>query len=334
MRITGFRRGICLLLIMLAGFTSILYIQPNAAPLSVLIQGLDLQSFKTIFMSIMLEAFPFLLLGVLISSLLQVLVSEERLSRLIPANPVIGLLGAACIGILFPVCECGMIPVVRRLIAKGMPAYLGVTYLLAAPILNPVVFFATYSAFRTTPDIVYARMGLAFAVAAAAGLLTYAFIRKQPLRIRIEQMRGVEEGTPAFTWSGWVEHMLGEFFDMAKYLLFGAFVAASLQVFVSRSVLVDIGNDSWVSYPFMMGLAYVMSLCSTSDAFVAASFRGAFETGPLLAFMVFGPMLDFKATLMLLASFRFRFVAFLIAAIIILVWLGSLLSSALFHSIQ
>ncbi|MDF2926116.1 MAG: permease [Paenibacillaceae bacterium] len=291
-------------------------------------QGIDTQSFKTIFISIILEAFPFLMLGVLISSLLQVLVSEERLKRIIPKNPAIGLLVASGLGIFFPVCECGMIPVARRLIQKGMPAYLGITYMLAAPVVNPVVYFATYSAFQTKPEMVYGRMGLAYAVAVTAGLLIYLLVKGNPLKIKAQELRGegVQE-QKKMTLSGWVEHMLNDFFDMTKYLLFGAFVAACLQVLVARSTLIDIGAHSWSSYPFMMGLAYVLSLCSTSDAFVAASFNGSFSQGPLLAFLVLGPMLDFKSTLMMFSAFRFRFVLLLIVILIVLVWSGSVLAT-------
>lgn len=289
--------------------------------------SIDYQSFKTIFVSIILEAAPFLMLGVLISSLLQVGISEERLQRLIPKNPVIGLLAASLLGVLFPVCECGMIPVARRLIQKGMPAYLGITYMLAAPVLNPVVYFATYSAFRTRPDMVYSRMALGFGVAFTAGLLIYFFVRRSPLRLRADDLGGAGAQRGRMTLSGWAEHMLNDFFDMAKYLLFGALIAAGLQVFVARSALIAIGAHSWSSYPFMMGLAYVLSLCSTSDAFVAASFSGAFSKGPLLAFMVLGPMLDFKSTLMLLSAFRFRFVLFLIASLIVLAGLGSVIAA-------
>ncbi len=101
--------------------------------------GLDvssLQSFKIMFISLILEAFPFILLGVLASSLLQVFVSDKMIQRLTPKNPIGGILFGSLLGILFPLCECGMIPVVRRLIRKGMPAYIGIVFILAGPILN------------------------------------------------------------------------------------------------------------------------------------------------------------------------------------------------------
>lgn len=293
------------------------------------LQAIDFQSFKTIFLSIVLEASPFLLLGVLISSLLHAAVSEKWLSRIIPRNPFVGVIAASLLGILFPVCECGIIPVVRRLIKKGMPAYLGITFMLSAPVVNPVVYAATYAAFRTRPEMAYGRMGLAFAVAVLAGLFIYLLADSHPLKRRVEDLAGAAPEETKLTWSSWTEHLLNEFFEMAKYLLFGALIASSLQVLVSRSALVAIGSESVSAYPFMMGLAYVLSLCSTSDAFVAASFNNIFAKGPLLAFMVLGPMLDFKSTLMLLSAFKIRFVLLLMVLLLVLVWLGAAVTGSI-----
>ena len=288
------------------------------------LQSVDIQSFKTIFLSIVLEASPFLIAGVLVSSLLQIWLSERMLQRIIPRNPLVGLLSVSLLGVIFPVCECGIVPVVRRLVKKGMPAYLGIAFMLAAPVVNPIVFAATFAAFRSKPEMAWERMGLAYGVAVLAGLFIYLLANGNPLKRSREDLMGEApaEDTKT-TWSGWAEHLLNEFFDMSKYLLFGAFLAASLQVLVSRSVLVDIGSDSLTAYPFMMGLAYVMSLCSTSDAFVAASFSNVFAKGPLLAFLVLGPMLDFTSTLMLLTSFRTRLVLLLVGLLVVLVWLGA-----------
>lgn len=287
------------------------------------LQSVDIQSFKTIFLSIVLEASPFLIAGVLVSSLLQIWLSERMLQRIIPRNPLVGLLSVSLLGVIFPVCECGIVPVVRRLIKKGMPAYLGIAFMLAAPVVNPIVYAATFAAFRSRPEMAWERIGLAYGVAVLAGMFIYLLADGNPLKRRREDLAGEAPAETKTTWSGWAEHLLNEFFDMSKYLLFGAFLAASLQVVVSRSVLVDIGSDSLTAYPFMMGLAYVMSLCSTSDAFVAASFSNIFAKGPLLAFMVLGPMLDFKSTLMLLSSFRTRFVLLLVGLLVVLVWLGA-----------
>lgn len=295
------------------------------------------QSFKILFISIVLEAFPFILLGVLFSALLQVFVTDEMIRRIMPRNPVGGVLVGGLLGILFPLCECGMIPVVRRLIRKGMPAYIGIVYLLAGPIVNPIVFSSTFMAFRSTPEVAYARMIGAFVIAVTIGLLLSKFMKRSPLRSDAEQAPTAHEhghahhaghghvhahhhhveGTsrPGFRAraSATFSHASDEFFEMGQYLLIGALLTAIIQTAVSRDVLAGFAGEPALAYPFMMAFAYILSICSTSDAFIAASFSGIFDQGPLLAFLVFGPMIDFKNTLMMLSTFKIKIVLLLIA---------------------
>ncbi|MFB8374442.1 permease [Paenibacillus taichungensis] len=305
-----------------------------------------LQNMKTVFISIFLEAAPFLLIGVLLSSLMQWFVSEEMIRKLTPKNPVGGVLVAGLLGIIFPICECGMIPVVRRLMHKGMPPYIAVTFILSGPVVNPIVFTATLLAFPSHPEITIARMGLAFAVAAAIGGLVYMFVRQNPLRkpkatvTEVKTHPGFKMAQPHShsadhdhvhdkNWRSFFIHAGDEFVDMSKYLVIGALITACIQTFISRSDLISLGNGPVASYAFMMGFAYVLSLCSTSDAFVASAFSHTFALGPLLSFLVLGPMLDFKSTLMLLSTFRTRFVIGLSLAIIALVFAGSWLNNLL-----
>ncbi|WP_248925885.1 permease [Paenibacillus hamazuiensis] len=310
-----------------------------------------LQTFKTTLISIMLEALPFIILGVLVSSLMQVFIPEKWIQKLTPRNPLLGILFACVLGVIFPVCECGMIPVVRRLIAKGMPLYIGTVFILAGPIINPVVFAATYMAFRTRPEMAYMRMGLAFGVAACVGLFIYYFVKKNAFRTSKSALHHVhshEHGESVHhhthdhthdhshqhhqssKWYSLFEHACSEFFDMGKYLMFGSFITATIQTFVSRGDLTQIGHGMLSSHLFMMGFAYVLSLCSTSDAFVATSFLSTFSAGSLLTFLVFGPMLDLKSTLMLLSAFKTRFVVILFLLIVILVPAGAFALESLF----
>ncbi|GBF73330.1 hypothetical protein PA598K_01617 [Paenibacillus sp. 598K] len=321
-----------------------------------------LQAFKIMFISLILEAFPFILLGVLFSSLLQVFVSDEMIRRLTPRHAIGGVLFGSLLGILFPLCECGMIPVVRRLIRKGMPAYIGIVFILAGPILNPIVYTATFTAFRSRPEIAYARMGLAFAVTVTIGLLLYRFMKTSPLRESASGGSGVpvaaltlhaghhahahghdhdhhghhhghnheSAGGSRSRFSSTLAHASDEFFEMGKYLIFGALLTALIQTGLSREVLTGIGEHPWFGHIFMMGFAFILSICSTSDAFVAASFAGSFGGGSLLAFLVFGPMIDLKNTLMLLSVFKTKVVLWLIALTFVLVLAGSILTERLF----
>jgi len=289
----------------------------------------QIDSFKSAFTGILLEALPFVLAGSLLSSLLQVFVPDAVITRWIPKRPLPAILFACVLGLIFPVCECGMIPLVRRLIRKGMPVYVAIVFILAGPILNPVVFGATLTAFRSHPDLAYARMILAFAVACCIGLILWATVRKNPVRLSMQRENGdvhqntVRGGKVASLFV----HTSDEFFDMGKYLIIGCLLTSLIQTFMFRENLVAIGDKPLGSYFFMMGLAFVLSLCSTSDAFVASTFLHTFPEGALLAFMVLGPMLDFKNALMLLSLFKTKFALYLFFLIIACVFIGAVFMS-------
>nr|WP_245247281.1 MULTISPECIES: permease [unclassified Paenibacillus] len=337
----------------------LIYTQKQPPDLSFITSD-SIQNFKTLFISIILEALPFVLLGVFVAALLQMFVSEQTIRRLTPKNPVLGVIFACVVGIIFPLCECGMIPVIRRLVLKGMPVYIAVVFILAGPIINPVVYASTFMAFRSRPEIAYSRMALAFIVAATIGLIIYRFVKSNPLRgfskavHAHSQDHGHDHSHEAHKHEHRNDHVHGhnhhqehgqskpgrmfailghasdEFFDMGKYLIFGAFLTAVIQTFMSRESLVSIGEGEVSSHLFMMALGYILSLCSTSDAFVASSFTTTFQPGSLLTFLVFGPMLDVKGTLMLLAAFRARFVALLSVLIVVVVLATSLIFEHIF----
>lgn len=294
-----------------------------------------LQTFKIIFISIILEALPFLLLGVLVSALLQAFVSDTLIAKLTPRHSIAGALFGSLLGVLLPLCECGMIPIVRRLIRKGLPAYIGITYIIAGPILNPVVVGATFAAFRTNRELAYSRFYLAFLVSVTVSMLLYRFMKRNPMKPESNNEHHHhhhhhEDHAPKSSHfmqklANTPAHAAEEFFDMGKYLLFGAFITALLQSIISHHSIAAVADHDFGSHLFMMGFAFVLSLCSTSDAFVAASFSALFPPSALLAFLVFGPMIDLKSTLMLLSVFRRKFVLLFIILLFALVLVGSIL---------
>jgi uncharacterized protein len=287
---------------------------------------LDTQSLlqlNTIFISILIEAFPFILIGVLLAGLIQMFVSEKMVARMMPKNPVLAILFSIFIGMLFPACECGIVPVVRRLIGKGVPSYAGAAFMLTAPVINPIVLFSTYIAFGNSWTIMIFRGGLAVLVAFIAGLLLFWHFKDEP--ILLKPATSTDEHVPfREKIRGTLNHAIEEFFSVGKYLILGAFVAAAMQTFVKTSTLLAIGQNEASGSLVMMGLAFVLSLCSEADAFIASSFRTTFSTGSLIAFLVFGPMVDIKNTLMMLAAFKKKFVLLLILYVSILVFIGSL----------
>jgi len=298
-----------------------------------------LATFKTMFVSIVLEAFPFILLGVLVSSIIHVFVPESWIRRIVPKHPVLGVGVASVLGFVFPVCECGMVPVVRRLVRKGFPVYAGIVFLLAGPIVNPIVYTSTFLAFRSDPSIAHQRIGLALVVACLIGLAAYRWMRRSPLRSEAhaeegrssaprsphDHSHGHPRNDPGGKLIETFDHAAGEFFDMGKYLILGAFLTALAQTLVPRDLMAQLAGTEGAAAAFMMGFAYVLSICSTSDAFVASSFAGTFPKESILAFLVFGPMMDVKSTIMMLSIFRARFVLQLTLAVAFAVWMGSML---------
>ncbi|ETI68153.1 permease [Neobacillus vireti] len=276
---------------------------------------------NTIFLSIILEAIPFILLGVFVSAIIQSFVSENTIEKLMPRNPYLAVIPAALIGIIFPICECTIIPVVRRLIKKGMPAHVGVVIMLSAPIINPVVFASTYFAFKSTPYMANARMFVSFICTIIIGLIVYRYFRKADvLRTKNHVHHHKHHHPQKNKLLTTFYHASDELFDMGKYLFIGAFLASLFQVFFDRNMLLSLGTSTAGAPGVMMGLSYVLSVCSAADAFIASSFSSTFTKGSLLAFLVFGPMLDIKNTFMLFAYFKARFVLFLMVVVPIVVY--------------
>ncbi len=280
------------------------------------------ENMTAVFLGIFIEAAPFLLLGTLASGLVEVFVDRAAMAKLLPRTGWGAAVGGSLLGLFFPVCECGVVPLTRRLFQKGLPLPMGVAFLLAAPVINPIVMASTLAAFG--PGMVFwGRLGLTFVIASLTGLI---FSRAgdvgenllpgaQPLSLTLSLR--AEEAAPAEPGLGAkVQRMLiiavDEFFEMGRYLVVGAFLAAAMQTLVPRSALLGVSQGPLISVVVMVALAVLLSICSTVDAFIALAFASTFTSGSVLAFLVFGPMVDIKSTLMFLRVFRKRTVVYLI----------------------
>ena len=282
------------------------------------------QTFVTIFLSLFIEAAPFLLAGSIVSGIIAVYVDQGMVERFIPNHPVLAALAGAGLGFIFPVCECGVVPVTRRLYGKGLPPAVGISFLLAAPVINPVVIFSTYAAFGWSP-VLWGRVAFSMLVAFAIGLI---FHLARPREILLpETLAGPSnpdhcddhcedhdhDHSAAPKRIGQALAMAGDdFLDMGRYLIAGALLAAAMQTLVPQSTLLTIGQGPIISVFVMMAVAFILSVCSTVDAFIALAFSGAFTTGSLFGFLVFGPMVDVKSALLFLGVFRRRTVLYLI----------------------
>ncbi|WP_174731665.1 permease [Mesobacillus harenae] len=277
---------------------------------------------NTIFLSILIEALPFVLIGVVIAGIIQIFVTEEHIERWIPKNKFLAVIMSCVVGALFPACECGIVPIVRRLIAKGVPIFAGVGFLLTGPLINPIVIFSTYMAFGNDWKIAGLRMVLGFFIAIMIALLVAVLFKGNQLKASVTNISIQDSASKKpFLDRFWdmLKHSIDEFFDMGKYLIIGAFFAAAVQVYVSSGALLQISSGLISSTIVMMALAYILSLCSEADAFIGASFKNLFPTTAILGFLIYGPMIDLKNTFMMLSVFRFKFVISLILLITVTV---------------
>jgi uncharacterized protein len=290
-------------------------------------QILDILSqFTAVFLGIFIEAVPFLLLGTLASGLVEVFFEREELVRLLPRHPLLGALAGSMMGLCLPVCECGVVPLTRRLFQKGAPTAVGISFLLAAPVINPVVIASTYAAFGPGP-VFWGRLGLTLLVAIVTGLV---FSRQPDVNQILRDPVLPEAELPvtltlsASAAPAVVPLPLGkrlrrmaviagdEFFEMGRYLVIGSLLAALLQTLVPQQVLAALGRGPVLSVVVMAVIAVLLSVCSTVDAFIALAFIGQFPTGALLSFLVYGPMVDIKSTLMFSRVFKRRGVVYLV----------------------
>jgi len=280
--------------------------------------------FVNSFLSIFIEAAPFLLLGTLVSGLLEVFVTREDIVRAVPKNRILATISGAFLGFAFPVCECGVVPVTRRLFTKGLPTSVGVAFVLAAPVMNPIVLVSTALAFRDYNAGAILIVGRFVVTAVVAIIVGVVFeLTTQPHEVLLPGSLAPVSGGSGIAVSpnrpkllpGMLSALrfgVDEFFDMGRYLVIGTLLASLMQTFVPQSALRELGSGPVLSVLIMQLLAFILSVCSTVDSFLALSFIGIFPTGSILAFLTFGPMIDIKSTLMLAGVFRRRAVAYLI----------------------
>jgi uncharacterized protein len=277
----------------------------------------EVSNFLLVFGSLLVEAVPFILLGAIVSAAIEVLVPARFFERLVRLPGPLQLPASGLAGFAFPVCECGSVPVARRLARKGLSPAAAVTFMLAAPIVNPIVITSTVVAFRGRTSLwpmVLGRVSLGLLCAIAVGWVVG--------NRRVDYLGEIDEDTihehaherRATTFFG---HLGGDFVFMGRYLVVGAAVAAAMQTFIPQSIIGSVAETPVINLVAMMGLAFLLSLCSESDAFVAASFV-QFGVGAQLAFLVFGPMVDTKLSFLYSGTFGprlLRTIAIVVAAV-------------------
>ncbi|MFM8598562.1 MAG: permease [Mycobacterium sp.] len=243
----------------------------------------------TVFVSIFVQAIPFLVLGVTLSALIAVFVTSERLSRWLPRRPAAAVLTAAVSGAALPGCECGSVPLARRLFGEGALGAAALTFMLAAPAINPIVVISTVVAFPGQPQMVLARVGASMLTAVIMGLAWSRWGRTGWITRRLPST-----GSPSGSrWLAFTEVARHDFIQAGSYLVIGAAAAAALHVVVPDWLIEHLAGQLLLGVLVMALLAVVLALCSEADAFVAASLTMV-PLVPRLVFLVVGPAIDVK----------------------------------------
>lgn len=328
--------------------------------------------FCLLFLSIILEGAPFILLGTLVSGFIDAYLPAGLIERWLPKNKVLAVVLSGFLGAIFPVCECAIVPVIRRLIRKGLPISCAITYMLSAPIINPIVVVSTMKAFSTSLGqfslratetaattgagfMTSSRLIIAYIVTVAVGLVILKVRARSILQPGVIP-EGLEEDTPVSASAVPEEKGSGEaaapastpspavpadeepranrlvlamrttmrdFMETAMYFTIGVAITAVFKAYVTEDLILLFNQNEISGVALMMVLAFVLSLCSTSDAFIAANFP--VPQSAKLAFLVYGPMMDVKLVFMYLSVFRSRFVIILAIALFVVIGLLSYL---------
>ena len=280
------------------------------------------QNFWFSFLALAFEGLPFVLVGSLVSGFIAAFVPSRIITRFLPKNRFLATLVSGLLGLIFPVCECGVVPVVRRLLDKGLPLSCGLTYMLASPIVNPLVAISTYAAFRGQhPELNTAvRLLSGYLVAVVVGLSVSrvdparllggkAIPGGSPLSPRLQRtsrrraafsIAAMPDAPDVSRGVSVMQRVIGaiqlasdDFIDTAIYFMIGAAVASVFNTAVDQRIMLPLASSPVLSVIAMMLIAGILTLCSTSDAFIAATFT-TFPIPARMAFLVFGPMFDFK----------------------------------------
>ncbi len=295
------------------------------------------------FLSILLEGVPFVLLGSLISGVVDVFVSSERMARLLPANPAAAVFLGGLLGLVFPMCECGSVIVIRRFIRKGLPVSAAMSYMLAAPIVSPIVALSTFAAFKgQSPALMTSlRLALGYGIAVAVGLIVQRIGPARLLQpgiladdsarprtgLRTAAVPSADDFSATIEGSNFRQKVLlaiqsatADFLDVAFFLIIGALIASVFNTAVNQEIILPFATNLPLAILVLMGLAAALALCSTTDAFIAASFA-TFPPAAKLAFLVFGPVFDVKLFWLYGLVFRRRAVVALSLGLFVVIFL-------------
>ena len=289
---------------------------------------------------LLLQAVPFTLIGVLVSAAVETWITADFIEKHAPKSIANGFLAAILSGVCVPVCDCVVVPTFSRLVARKLPLPCAVTFLCAVPVVNPVSIWATWYAFADVPAVAVTRVALGVGVALLVGISFVIFpVKSQVLREKffIKSCGSTCDSCdfdnnvgPLISFKDhlkiYAHHVYADFMRLMPIILFGTTVASIIRVWLGADPASKINTTTvFVAIPAMMLIAYASSLCSSSDAVIARSLAASLPMSSVIVFLLFGPMLDIKNTLMLIEDFKGKFVIRLTATIVVICLLAALL---------
>lgn len=331
------------------------------------------QDFALAFLSILFEGAPFILLGTLVSGFIDIYLPAGTMDRFLPKNRALSVMVAGLLGAVFPVCECTVVPVIRRLVAKGLPASCAITYMLAAPIVNPITALSTWKAFQGQGAawMTSSRLILGFLVATGVGLIVAQIPLRRVLKDKLVhdlENRGKADDLPTdrthhedhsceHSHHGHHHHdgndhahhhgdcghdhhhhapvnrlvsafrsAMKDLIEVGVYFTIGVAITALFNTGIAPGAewLDGLASNPTAAPAALMVLAFVLSLCSTSDAFIAATLD-RFSWGAKLAFLTFGPMMDVKLLFLYQTVMKRRFIILLMIGLFLTIGMASIL---------
>ena len=289
------------------------------------VSSADLLQYFRMFFSIVLEVLPFLLTGILVSSLIQVFVSEDFFLQLLklPKWAFVPLLLLS--GCLLPLCDCAMVPLSEKLIQKGLPVSLGVMFLCISSAINPIILLSTYYAFPQQPELIVFRLVGSILIALLMGLAFHNVQRNEAVKQQsslledriVYEVRNLSKGTLS-RWSLVFQNMGEEVLRIMMYVFVGALLSALVQLAAKSSSGASLLHDRSFAMISMLLASFLLSICATSNAFVAKAFANSVPIANAASFMLFGPLLDSKNLLMLSSRFQRRFMIRYVSLLVIL----------------
>ena len=258
-------------------------------------------TFGTLLLAIVVQAVPFLVLGVIVSGVIAAWMPKDVLAKVTPRSPWLAVPTAGAAGMVLPGCECASVPVSQSLMRRGLRQPAALAFLLAAPAVNPIVLVATAVAFQGNQMMVWARLAASLLAVVVIGWVWVAVGKQEWMKSQTGHEHEGQSKADIFR-----ETAVHDLLQAGGFLVVGAAAAAALKVFVPAGVLATLTENPWLAVLVMAALAVALSLCSEADAFVVSSLTTVSPTAQL-AFLVVGPMVDIKLFAMQSGAFGTKF---------------------------